>query len=69
MTEASPRPETELDDALEMARKDPGHPNDFYDLFLNSDVFFPVQIAGKAEPSWQKVGPKDRFHPCRPFAL
>lgn len=56
-------PETDLDDALVLARRHPAQPNDFYDLFLNVDLYLPVRISGKETGSWQRAGVKERFHP------
>ena len=59
----APNPTTPLDEALASARREPSRPNDFYDLFLNSDLLLPVRREGQTEGTWSKVGMKDRFHP------
>jgi hypothetical protein len=54
---------TELDEALEIARRDPSRSGFFYDAFLNGDLLMPVQLEGAEKGSWKQVGPKDRFKP------
>src|SRR5256885_9045760 len=53
---------TPLDEALETAKQDRSQANSFYDAFLNTDLFVPVQLEG-TQGSWKKVGLRDRFQP------
>lgn len=54
---------TTLDDTLEAALKDPKQGSLFYDTLLNVDLFFPVQLEGKANGDWKEIAPSEKFHP------
>ena len=57
------KPETPIDQALQMAREDAKAGNLFYDAFLNSDVFIPVRKEGADQGSWSEVEANERFFP------
>ena len=63
MTEIASKPESALDQALEQVRKNPSEAPFFYDSFLNSDLYVPVQIAGASEGQGRPVGWDESFHP------
>lgn len=54
---------TDLDEALEEARRDRTRANYFYDSFLNTDLFVPVQVQDASTGTWKEIGPSDRFYP------
>jgi hypothetical protein len=54
---------TELDEALEAARRDPSHANFFYDAFLNAPMFFPALRADKRPGEWARLDARARFFP------
>ncbi len=57
------KPETNLDQALAMAREDAKQGALFYDAFLNCDLFVPVRRDGAEQGSWTEVAADERFYP------
>jgi len=56
-------PETPLDEALLLARENPGNGSLYYDAFLNAHVFIPARQEGTDEGSWSEIAPDARFYP------
>lgn len=63
MTDLNQKPETPLDEALQSVLSDKKYANFFYDTFLNTTVFLPVQKEGTQEGTWTELGLKDKFFP------
>ena len=57
------RPETPIDEAMKIARESPSEGSFFYDAFLNSDLFMPVQIADQDSGTGRTVGWDEKFFP------
>ncbi len=57
------KPETNLDQALAMAREDANQSALFYDAFLNCDLIVPVRREGADQGSWKEVAADERFFP------
>ena len=57
------KPETPLDEALQIAREDEKHANLFYDAFLNADLFIPVKRAKAEIGTWLEVPANEPFFP------
>lgn len=58
-----PNLRTPLDEAIEDVREDSSFANFFYDTFLNTDIFVPVEIVGQIRGTWRKLGLNESFHP------
>lgn len=56
-------PQTPLDQALQRARDNNEEGNEFYDAFLNCDVFMPVQIGENRPPEGRAVAWDEKFFP------
>ena len=54
---------TELDDALQLAIKNPAQANFFYDTFLNTLIIVPALRENKKDGSWTQIMATDRFFP------
>lgn len=57
------KPETAVDQALQMARDDQKNGNLFYDAFLNADLFIPVKRAKNETGTWSEVAANEPFFP------
>lgn len=63
MTDDQLKPVTPLDEALVAAQEDGSQANFYYDSFLNTDLYFPVQVLGAQEGSWRRLGMTEKFQP------
>ncbi len=64
MTKERETPEkTPLDEALETAKQDKTQANFFYDVFLNTELFIPVQLEATEIGTWRKIGMQEKFRP------
>lgn len=54
---------TELDDALEIAIKNPAQANFFFDTFLNTNIFVPALRDGQRPGTWTLIAATERFFP------
>lgn len=54
---------SELDELLDLARKEPEKGHVYYDAFLNADLFFPVKRADGQSASWKALGRHEKFFP------